>query len=80
DLRQAEGDGSIRPDGRTHFLRVRLSEGPEGLQATLTGPQGSGVLSSLMRADALAWIEAEQPDVTPGGAVRVILTGQSEDH
>lgn len=69
-----------RPDGRVHFLRVRLAEGPDGLRATLTGPQGSGVLSSLMRADALAWIEAEQPDVTPGGAVRVILTGQSEDH
>lgn len=68
------------PDGRVHFLRVRLSEGPHGLRATLTGPQGSGVLSSLMRADALAWIEAGQEDVPPDGDVRVILTHREEDH
>lgn len=75
-----EGWRRGRPDGRAHFLRVRLSEGPEGLQAVLTGPQGSGVLSSLMRADALGWIEADQPDVPPGGPVRVLLTLREEDH
>lgn len=74
-----EGWRRGRPDGRVHLLRVRLTEGPQGLLATPTGPQGSGVLSSLMRADALAWIEADQPDVPPGGAVRVILMGRDED-
>jgi len=32
-----------------------------------------------MRADALVWIGPEQPDVPPGGAVRVILMGRDED-
>jgi molybdopterin molybdotransferase len=38
----------------THFFRVRLAHSPGGLsEAYLTGPQGSGVLSSMTAADAL---------------------------
>ena len=38
----------------THFFRVRLEHSPDGLSdAHLTGPQGSGILSSMTAADAL---------------------------
>lgn len=38
----------------THFFRVRLEHSPGGLSdAYLTGPQGSGILSSMTAADAL---------------------------
>jgi molybdopterin molybdotransferase len=38
----------------THFLRVRLVPSPDDLPgALLTGPQGSGILSSMTAADAL---------------------------
>jgi molybdopterin molybdotransferase len=40
--------------GLTHFFRVRLEHSPDGLSdAYLTGPQGSGILSSMTAADAL---------------------------
>ena len=40
--------------GLAHFLRVRLERGQGGLRAArLTGPQGSGILTSVSRADAL---------------------------
>jgi molybdopterin molybdotransferase len=38
----------------THFFRVRLEHSPGGVSdAYLTGPQGSGILSSMTAADAL---------------------------
>jgi len=40
--------------GLAHFLRVRLERHAGGLRsARLTGPQGSGILTSVARADAL---------------------------
>lgn len=50
--------------GLTHFARVRLEpDGAGGWSARTTGPQGSGILSSLGAADALA--------VVPEGAVAI---------
>jgi molybdopterin molybdotransferase len=55
--------------GLTHLPRVRLSsDGAGGWQARLTGPQGSGLLSSVAVADALV--------VVPEG-VEAIETGES---
>ncbi|KUK26501.1 MAG: Molybdenum cofactor synthesis domain protein [Acetothermia bacterium 64_32] len=66
-------DRVAEKDDRRHFLRVRLSlEGGE-LVARLTGGQGSGILSSLVRADALAVIPEDWPCVEPGARVQVIL-------
>ncbi|HUF12823.1 MAG TPA: gephyrin-like molybdotransferase Glp [Longimicrobiales bacterium] len=40
--------------GLAHFLRVRIENAAEGPpRARLTGPQGSGILTSMGRADAL---------------------------
>ena len=62
---------------RTEFLRVVVrGEGP----VALAGPQGSGVLSSMMRANALAVIP-EGPTGLPAGAeVTLHLMDEAEDH
>jgi molybdopterin biosynthesis enzyme len=36
-----------------HFLRAVVTETPAGPEARLTGPQGSGILTSMARANAL---------------------------
>jgi len=48
-----------------HFLRAVVSEGGE---ARLTGPQGSGILTSMVKANALLVIPEGQHE-TPAGAV-----------
>lgn len=68
------------PDGRVHFLRVRVREEGGELRAALTGPQGSGILSSMLRANALVLIPEEDTEVPAGGAVRLHLTEWPEDH
>jgi len=50
-----------------HFLRATLRDTAEGPEARLTGPQGSGILTSMLRADALLVIPEGQHE-TPAGA------------
>jgi len=61
------------PPGKVSFLRVRLQVGDDGLVATLTGHQGSGVLSSCVAADGLAVVPAERRELDAGAAVQVVL-------
>jgi len=68
------------PDGRVHFLRVALREEGGALHATLTGPQGAGILSSMLRANALALISEDETAIEAGGPVRLHLTELAEDH
>jgi molybdopterin molybdotransferase len=62
-----------RKDGRRHYLRVRLRETAMGYEATLTGEQGSGILSSLVQADGLAIIPEDVDHVHAGAEVEVLL-------
>jgi molybdopterin molybdotransferase len=56
--------GPVRsPEGKTSFLRVR----------SITGNQGSGVLSSCVAADGLAVVPAEHRELPAGSAVQVVL-------
>ncbi len=67
-------------DKRTTYLRVVVRRGEGRLFARLTGPQGSGILSSMLSANALAVIPAGLDRVEPGGAVPLHLTEEVEDH
>lgn len=69
-----------RADGRLHFLRVRVEELHGLLLARSTGPQGSGILTSMARANGLALIPEEIREIEPGHAVRLQLTELPEDH
>jgi molybdopterin molybdotransferase len=67
-------------DERLHFARVvaRVVEGE--WRARLAGPQGSGVLSSLARANALALISAGATELPAGSRVTLHLIEEPEDH
>ena len=62
-----------RKDDRRHYLRVRLHETADGLEATLTGEQGSGILSSMVAADGLAVIPEACDHLPIGSEVEVLL-------
>jgi len=62
-----------RKDGRRHYLRVRLHETAAGFEATLTGDQGSGILTSMVQANGLAVIPAQADHLPAGADVEVIL-------
>ena len=60
-----------------HFLRVVLDQDPDGrFHARLTGPQGSGLLTSMARADALLVVPEEVRRVPAGSELRAILLGE----
>jgi molybdopterin molybdotransferase len=56
-----------------HFLRGVVREGASGFEARLTGPQGSGILSSMVLANALLVIPEGQFDTPEGADIRAIL-------
>ena len=72
ELRARLTDPITRKDGRRHYLRVRLRETDGGWEATLTGDQGSGILSSLVQADGLAVIPEDVDHLPAGAEVRVL--------
>ena len=56
-----------------HVLRAVVTPG-EGLpSARLTGPQGSGILTSMVRANALLIVPEDRPAVPAGSELRAIL-------
>lgn len=59
--------------GRTHAMRVSLIRTEKGLRAESVGAQGSGLISSLTRADALALIGPECEGVAAGEPVEAIV-------
>ena len=67
-------------DRRTHFLRVQARQESTGWVATSTGAQGSGILSSMTRANAIAVIPASAGDLKAGATVSLHLTDLPEDH
>jgi molybdopterin molybdotransferase len=56
-----------------HFLRGVVSEGRNGPEARLTGPQGSGILTSMVRANALLVIPEGQFETPAGAAVQALI-------
>ncbi len=65
-------DYAKRP-GRAHALRCRLTAADDGWHARPTGPQGSHVLSSMLKADALALIPTASSGTRAGERVAVEL-------
>jgi molybdopterin molybdotransferase len=57
----------------THFLRAVVTERHGGLEARLTGPQGSAILTSMARANALLILPAERDEVSAGEVLEAIL-------
>ena len=60
-------------DGRRFFARVVVTKRDGKYFARLTGPQGSGILSSMARANGLAVIPESTKEVKSGGKVEVMM-------
>ena len=56
-----------------HFLRVKVESEGGTLVARLTGPQGSGILSSMAKADALLVVPEDRQRVDAGETLPAIL-------
>ena len=57
-----------------HYLRARVEEG----EARLTGPQGSGILTSMARANALLIVPPELQTVPVGMELQAIILDDSQ--
>ena len=66
------------PQGKVSFLRVRLRRRQGVWHAAPTGPQGSGILRSMVEAGGLAEVPAERTEVAAGErlVVHLLVDGQ----
>jgi molybdopterin molybdotransferase len=60
-------------DARRVFARAIVTQRDGRYYAALTGPQGSGILTSMAVANALAVVPEDVPGVRPGDEVEAIL-------
>ena len=65
--------GIKKQAGRTEFLRTKVKWQDGAYHAVLTGPQGSGILTSMAQADGLMILPEECEGVKPGDVVQVEL-------
>lgn len=66
-------DSIKNKDGRRVFIRVVVSKRGDEYTARLTGEQGSGILTSMTKANGLAVIPETTNEVKPGTIVDVML-------
>jgi molybdopterin molybdotransferase len=66
-------------DGRRVFTRVFVEKRGDGYFARLTGPQGSGILTSMALANGLAIVPEDKSGVEPGDVVEVMMLDWSEE-
>lgn len=59
--------------GRLHAMRVTLEKTGKGLKAESVGAQGSGLISSVTKADGLALIGPNTEGIPPGDPVEAIV-------
>ena len=66
-------------DGRRVFARVIVEKRDGTYFARVTGPQGSGVLTSMSQANGLAIIPEDWAEAKPGDVVRVMMLDWNEE-
>ena len=66
-------DGVRRKDDRRHYMRVIVEKRGGDWVARLTGEQGSGILSSVTKANGLAIAPEEMTSVAAGTRLQVML-------
>jgi molybdopterin molybdotransferase len=73
-VRAISRDHVRNPDGRRFYARCIVTRGDDGQwYADLTGPQGSGMLTSMSAANALAVIPENVPAANPGDEITCIM-------
>ena len=59
--------------GRRHFMRARVSLEEGRYVVTTTGPQGSGILNSMVEANGLLIVPEEETEIKAGEKVQVLI-------
>ena len=75
-------DGEFRksaPDGKVHLVRVRARREDGRVVVSPSGPQGSGILTSMLRSNALALVPADALALRSGDEVLVHLVEEPEE-
>ncbi|MBI2723701.1 MAG: molybdopterin molybdotransferase MoeA [Chloroflexi bacterium] len=72
-VRATAVEAIANPDQRRTFARAIVTERDGRYTAALTGPQGSGILTSMAAANAFAVVPEDVPLVQPGDDVDVML-------
>lgn len=66
--------------GMTHFLRAVVATGADGVpEATLTGGQGSGILTSVAKADVLVVVPLDVTEIAAGAGAAAVLLQAGDD-
>ncbi len=73
------GDTVANRDGRRFYTRVVVTKSDGRYYARLTGPQGSGILTSMSQANGLAIIPEDVPMVKKGETVQVQMLDWNEE-
>ena len=77
---EATLDGRIKnTDGRRIFARATVSREGDRYLARVTGPQGSGILTSMSRANGLVIVPEDVDAVEQGETVKVLMLDWSEE-
>ena len=69
----------INRDSRRVFARAKVTIRGNKYYASLTGPQGSGILTSMGRANGLVIVPEERSRVEAGEVVKVIMLDWNEE-
>ncbi|MFA5398875.1 MAG: gephyrin-like molybdotransferase Glp [Dehalococcoidia bacterium] len=69
----------INTDARRIFVRVKVARTEDGWKACVTGPQGSGILTSMSGANGLAIVPEDSPLARPGDILKVQLLDDIEE-
>ncbi len=72
-------DRILNSDGRRVFTRAIIERREGKYYARLTGPQGSGVLTSMSLANGLVIVPEDVTEARPGATVRVMMLDWDED-
>lgn len=73
-VRAITRDRVVNTDGRRFYARCIVTSDADGTYyADLTGPQGSGILTSMSSANALTIIPEDQPSAEPGDEIDVMM-------
>jgi molybdopterin molybdotransferase len=69
----------INSDGRRMFVRAVVEQRSGQCFARLTGPQGSGILTSMALANGLVIVPEDRAEVRVGDKVKVMMLDWSEE-
>ncbi len=72
-------DRIVNNDGRRVFTRAIIERRGNRYVARLTGPQGSGVLTSMSLANGLVIVPEDVAEARPGDTMRVMMLDWNED-